>query len=93
MAGVMGIQIQTRESIKSIRAASNFTKRPWLEKTTEDIVPIKKMNIIQHIAWTFGWKYSDVTSFEIINIFLSNCNSITDSFSVTNKLQLRLFCN
>ncbi len=35
------LQIQTREPIKSIRTASNFTKRPWLEVSKEDIVHIK----------------------------------------------------
>ncbi len=47
------LQIQTREPIKSIRTASNFTKRPWLEMVKEKIVHNKnmqsnKMNIIQH---------------------------------------------
>ncbi len=49
------LQIQTREPIKSIRAASNFTKQPWLEMTKENIVHIKnmqsnKINIISHTA-------------------------------------------
>ncbi len=35
------LQIQTRESIKSIRTASNFTKQLWQEMTNEDIVLIK----------------------------------------------------
>ncbi len=51
----VGLHIQTREPIKNIRIASNFTKRPWLEMAKEDIVHIKnmqnnKMNIMQHIA-------------------------------------------
>ncbi len=49
------LQIQTSEPIKSIRIASNFTKRSSLEMTKENTVHIKnmqnnKMNIIQHIA-------------------------------------------
>ncbi len=35
------LQIQTRESIKSIRIASNFTEQPSLEMAKEDIVHIK----------------------------------------------------
>ncbi len=51
----VALQIQTREPMKSIRKASNFTKQPWLEKTKEDNVHTKntqsnKMSIIQHIA-------------------------------------------
>ncbi len=68
--------------------ASNFTKRPWLEMTEEDTVHIKNMqsnriNIIRHIAEAFNRKYFDVIPFVIINIFTSNCNLITPSFSVT----------
>ncbi len=37
----VALQIQTREPIKSIRIASNFTKWSWLEMTNEDIVYIK----------------------------------------------------
>ncbi len=49
------LQMQTREPIKSIRTASNFTTRLWLNMAKENIVHIKnmqsnKMNIIQHIA-------------------------------------------
>ncbi len=44
------LQIQTREPVKSVRTASNFSKRPWLEIAKEDTVHIKKINIIQHIA-------------------------------------------
>ncbi len=49
------LQSPTRELIKSIRAASNFTKRPRLEMAKEDTVLINnmqsnKMNIIQHTA-------------------------------------------
>ncbi len=85
----MGLQLQTREPIKSIRTASNFTKWPWLEMTKEDTVHIKnmqsnKMNIIQHTAWAFNRKYSDVTPFVIIDIFRSNCNLIIHFFSVTD---------
>ncbi len=82
------LQIQTREPIKSIRIASNFTKWPWLEIAKEVIVHIKNMQsskiyIIQHIAWAFYIKYSSVTSFVISNIFINNCDSITYFFSVT----------
>ncbi len=64
------LQIQTRESIKRIRRASNFTKRTRLKMAREDIVhmknmPSNKMNIIQHIVYFFYWKYSDI-SFVII---------------------------
>ncbi len=49
------LEIPTREPIKSIRIASNFTKWPWLEMAKEDIVhyknmPSNKMSIIQHVA-------------------------------------------
>ncbi len=55
---------------------------------TKDTVHIKnmqsnKINIIQHKVWTFYRKYSDVTYFVIINIFIRNCNLIIHSFSVT----------
>ncbi len=68
--------------------SSDFTERPWLEMTKEDIVHIKnmqnsKMNIIQHTAEAFYRKYSDVTPFVIIKIFKSNCNLFTYPFSVT----------
>ncbi len=48
------LQIQTRESNKSIRITSNFTKRPRLEMT-KDTVHIQnmqnsKMNIIPNIV-------------------------------------------
>ncbi len=60
------LQIQTREPIKSIRITSDPTKRPQLEMTKEDTVHNKnmqsnEMNIIQHTAWAFYRKYSDVT--------------------------------
>ncbi len=42
-----------------------------------------KMNITQHIAKAFYRKYSDVTPSVTLNIFKSNCNSITPSFLVT----------
>ncbi len=53
----------------------------------EGIVHIKntqsnQMNISQHVAYAFYRKYSDVTPFVIINIFISNCNLITHFFSV-----------
>ncbi len=56
--------------------------------TKENIVHIKitqsnKMNIIQRIAGAFYRKYSDGTSFVIINIFQNNCNLITLSVFVT----------
>ncbi len=59
-----------------------------LDWTFQKIVHIKntqinKINIIQHIAYDFYGKYSDVTYFVIINSFKSNCNLITHSFSVT----------
>ncbi len=41
-----------------------------------------KMNVVQGIAEAFYRKYSDVTPFVIIHIFISNCNLITHSFSV-----------
>ncbi len=41
------------------------------------------MNNLQHIAEAFYRKYLDVTPFVNINIFISNCNLITHSFSVT----------
>ncbi len=49
------LQIQTRESIKSIKTASNFTKRPWQEMAKEGIVHVKnmqsnKVKIIEHTA-------------------------------------------
>ncbi len=49
------------------RTASDLTKQPWLEMTKEIIVHIKnmqndKMNIIQHVAYTFYRKHSDVTT-------------------------------
>ena len=58
LTAAMPLQIQTGEPIESIRIASNFTKRLWLEMAKEDIVPIKnmqcnKMNVIQHIALLF----------------------------------------
>ncbi len=47
--------------------------------TEDDIVHIRnmqsnKMYIIPHTAWAFYRKYSDVTSFVIINIFKGNCD-------------------
>ncbi len=42
-----------------------------------------KINIFQHIAKAFYRTYSDVTSFVTVNIFKSNCNLNTHSFSVT----------
>ncbi len=33
--------------------------------------------------WEWVWKKSDVTPFVIINIFISNCNLITNIFLVT----------
>ncbi len=101
------LQIQAREPIKSIRTASNFIKQPWLEMT-KDTVHIKnmqsnKMNIIQHTAWTFYRKYSDITPFVIINTFMSNCDLTTHSVLVTvpdynhiyfkNKLSNFITCN
>ncbi len=61
-------------------------KRPGLKMAKEGVVHIintqsNKMNIIQHIAKAFSRKYSHVTPFAIINIFM-NCNLITHSFSV-----------
>ncbi len=49
------LQIKTREQIKSIRTASNFTKQSRLEMATEDTVHMKNMqnnkkSIIQHTA-------------------------------------------
>ncbi len=35
--------IWTREPIKTIRIASDFTKQPWLEMEKEDIVHVKNM--------------------------------------------------
>ncbi len=80
------LQIQTREPNKSIRTASNFTKRPWLEMTKEDIVHIKnmqsnKINIIQH-SLSF-LQISDATSFVIIHIFTRNRHLMTHYFSET----------
>ncbi len=71
------LQIQTGEPIRSFRAASNFTKRPWLEMVKEDTVHVKnmqsnKINIIQHMAWAFYRKYSSNAASSIINIFKSN---------------------
>ncbi len=40
-------QIQTREPIKTIKIASNFTKQPWLEIAKEDTVHIKNMQSIK----------------------------------------------
>ncbi len=56
--------------------------------TKENIVHIKKMqnnkmNIIQHVAKAFYCKYSDVTPFVTINIFISNYTLMTHSLSVT----------
>ncbi len=78
-----------QESIGRIRIASNFTKWPWLEMAKEDIVHIKNMqsnkrNTIRHIADAFYRKYSAVTLFVIINIFISNYNLITVFFSDCN---------
>ncbi len=42
-----------------------------------------KMNIIQHAAKTFYRKYLYVIPSLIINIFISNCNLIIYSVSVT----------
>ncbi len=71
------LQIHTLEPIKSIRISSKFTKRPGLETAKEGTVHIKnlqsnKMNIIAHTAVAFYGKYSDVTLFVIINIFISD---------------------
>ncbi len=78
----VGLQIQTREPIKSLRAASNFTELPWLEMTKEIIKNMQsnKMNIIQHAAEASDRKYSDVSPLIIFNIFILNCNLITHSF-------------
>ncbi len=65
--GRCGAANSKREPIKSLRAASNFTK----------------VNIIQHAAEAFDRKYSDVTLFLITDIFKSNCDLITYSFLVT----------
>ncbi len=67
----------------------------------EDIVHIKitwndKMNIIQHIGYKFGVfyrKYSDVTHFVIIIIFITDDNLITHKFSVTDRLHNFVSCD
>ncbi len=49
------LQIQTRDPIKSIRRASNFTKWPGLEMVKEDTAhqntQSNNMNIVHHIAY------------------------------------------
>ncbi len=91
------LQIQTREPIRSIRVASNFTERPWQEMAKEVTVRIKtfkvKMNIIQHIAWALYRRYSDVTPFVIINIFIINFNLITHPFLGTDYSYIYLSLN
>ncbi len=54
----------------------------------KDIVHIinmqsNKMNMIQHIAKDFYWKYLNLTLLVIIKIFMSNCNLITHISSVS----------
>ncbi len=85
--GSVALQIQTREPIKNLRAASDFSERPRLE-ITKDTVHIKnmqsnKVNMIQHTARAFYRQHSDGTPFVIIHIFIGKCNLITHSFSVT----------
>ncbi len=70
------------------KASEYFAKSPWLKMTKAGIVhinnmQINKMNIIQHRAEAFYRKYSDITPFVILNIFISNCNLVTHYFSVT----------
>ncbi len=70
MSDVKRCKLKTREPIKSVRIASNFTKPPWLERVKEGIMHIKnmqsnKMNMIQHVHEAFYRKYSDVIPFVI----------------------------
>ncbi len=62
------LQVQTREPIKSIRIASDFTKSLWLEKAKEDIMTTIQFKIIQQREY-----YS---TYDI-------CNLISQSFSET----------
>ncbi len=62
---------------KSSEQHQTLLNGTWLEMTEEDIVHNKniqsnKINIIQHTEQAFYRKYSDVTPFVIINIFISN---------------------
>jgi len=76
------LQIQTRESIKSIRIHP-FTKQPLNGRRhcAHRKQAKQQMNIIQQIL-AFYRKYSDATPFVIVNIFCNcTCNLITHCFS------------
>ncbi len=73
---------------QSIRKESNFTKRPWQEMTKEASCTSKHAKQQNEYYSTHSLNFSqkkcsDVTPFDIMNIFKSNCNWITHSFFVT----------
>ncbi len=70
----VALQVQTKEPIKRIRAASNSTKHCAHQHMQSD-----KMKIIQHTDEAFYRTYSDVTPFVIIYIFKSTFHLITHS--------------
>ncbi len=53
----VALQIQTREPIKSIRTASNFTKQPRLEMTKEDIAHIKTCKATNECYSTYSLSF------------------------------------
>ncbi len=83
----MVLQIQTRESIKGIRIASDFTKLKLKLKQKRQWKPLctskhaKPQNY--HSTQSLQAFYRKCNPFVIINIFTSDCNLIKHSFLVT----------
>ncbi len=62
----------------SVNGRCDVVKRSWLEMTEKDIVHVKTYKATK-LFNIYSRKYSDVIPFVIINIFISNCNLITQT--------------